>query len=81
MLAFEHCMKGEDMEHLIDVWAGKRFAGRKRDQIKHFGVSKLNEYLETTRNYTVLNDDLIPDEAQYRNHVANMQYTDEALKT
>lgn len=46
---------------------------------KALNATKVVKMIESTRKFAVITDEIIKDEALYRNHVAEMTFTDESL--
>ena len=72
-IALESCVKGEDLEYLMKLW-------REREKNKKTNKIKVTELFNTERKYLILNDELIKDEDEYRNIVAEIKFGEKTLQ-
>jgi hypothetical protein len=56
------------------------FESSKSKSTKSLKSAAILSMIESTNRYTTTNDSLIRDEQLYRNHVAEMTFTDEEMK-
>ena len=72
-IALDSCVKGEDLEYLMMLWKEKEKTQKKK-------LMKVTEYFDTEKKYFVLNDELIFNEDEFRNVVAEVKFGEKALQ-